>query len=208
MIGKSKSIFCFFCILLAIFGCGSDEEEPVVEETPSEKIVGSWDLVTVNGKSLKADVQEDAENGWEVVEAGEKLVFAPDGSLFKEASIGMKLRVEDSSIVDGWLLDFTVRMYFKLTLNGTYVISDQTIEFISGVRVNVEFDFSIDDTANIPELENLEQEMKESLSESTQEFEQEFASEFELELDTHTFDFNGDRLTLVQGSERIVYRKR
>lgn len=207
MVGKFKGVFCFFVVLLTMFGCGGDDEESIIEESPSEKIIGSWELVSINGKSPKTDAQ-DSEDDLEIIEAGEKLVFAADGSLFIELSGAMKARVEDSTIVDGWLLDFTIRMYFKATISGSYVISTQTIEFISGDRANVDFDFSIDDSEDIPKLKELEQEIKEWLQEFAQELEQEFVSELELELDTHKFDFNGDSLTLRQGNERKVYRKK
>ena len=207
-IDKSKSIFWFFLILLGIFGCG-DEDTPIVTEAPSEKIVGSWELITIDGKPLKVDVQQDWGNEeGEVVEATEKLVFGADSSFFREISLVAKQRIKDSSVIPGLLLDFTSRFYFSFTLNGTYIVSDQVIEFILGDRVNVDFDFSIDDAESFPELEELEQEIKESMQESARESEQEFVSELELELDTHTFDFEGDHLTLVRASENRVYRKR
>ena len=207
-IDKSKSIFWCFLILLGIFGCG-DEDTPIVNEDPSEKIVGSWELITIDGKSLKVDAQQDWGNEeGEVVEATEKFVFGADSSFFREISLVLKQRVKDSSVIPNLLLDFTIRLHFSFTLNGTYIVSDQVIEFILGDRVNVDFDFSIDDAESFPELEELEQEIKESMQESARELEQEFVSELELELDTHTFDFEGDHLTLVRASENRVYRKR
>ena len=204
----TSRILCFFLILLGIFGCG-DEDTSVVNEDPSEKIVGSWELITIDGKTPKADSQQDiGDDEGEVVEAGVKFVFGADSSFFREYSLVIKQRVKDNSVViPGLLLDFTIRYYLSLTLNGTYIISDQVIEFIQGDRVNVDFDFSIDDTESFPALEELEQEVKESLQEFARELEQKFVSELELELDTHTFDFEGDRLTLMNGS-KSVYRKK
>ena len=204
----TSRILCFFLILLGIFGCG-DEDTSVVNEDPSEKIVGSWELITIDGKTPKADSQQDrGDDEGEVVEAGGKFVFGADSSFFREYSLVIKQRVKDNSVViPGLLLDFTIRYYLSLTLNGTYIISDQVIEFIQGDRVNVDFDFSIDDTESFPALEELEQEVKESLQEFARELEQKFVSELELELDTHTFDFEGDRLTLMNGS-KSVYRKK
>ena len=203
----TSRILCFFLILLGIFGCG-DEDTSVVNEDPSEKIVGSWELITIDGKTPKADSQQDiGDDEGEVVEAGRKFVFGADSSFFREYSLVIKQRVKDSSVIPGLLLDFTIRYYLSLTLNGTYIISDQVIEFIQGDRVNVDFDFSIDDTESFPALEELEQEVKESLQEFARELEQGLVSELELELDTHTFDFEGDRLTLMNGS-KSVYRKK
>ena len=208
MVSESKSIFCFFVILLAIFGCGSDEDIPAVDEDPAKKIVGSWELVTINGKSPKADAQA-SEDDWEVVEAKGKRVFAADGSFFIEIELLMKMRVEDSTIIAGFFLDFTVRMYLAFTLNGTYVVSDQVIEQILGDRVNVDFDFSIDDAESFPELEELEQEVKKSAQEFAREAEEEFVQEFELEVSSIMFNLEDDRLTLVHDSGRKeVYRKK
>lgn len=205
MFWKFISVFWFFLMLLGIFGCGGDEDT----ENPSEKIVGSWELITINGKSPKTDAQQDFEDDeGEVVDAGEKLVFGADSSFFREIVLVLKQRVKNSTIIPGLWLDFTMRLSMSFTLNGTYVISDQVIEFIQGDRVNVDFDFSIDDAEAFPELEEREQEIKELVQESARELEQELVSEFALELDTYTFGFEGDSLTLMQKNTNRIYRKR
>ncbi len=208
IIDKSNSLFfCFFTILLIIFGCGSDNENPIKAESPSEKIVGSWELITVNSKSPKRDAQEDMGDEWEVVNASEKLVFTANSSLVREQTVEFTQRVEDNSLIPGWLLEFTIRFQTAATVDGSYVISDQTIEFISGGRSNIDISFSIDDSEGFEALKELEQEINKQMIETTRVLEDEFASNIELELDTYTFDFNGNQLTLLQGSERKVYRK-
>ena len=72
----------------------------------------------------------------------------------------------------------------------------------------IEMDFSWE-TPEIPELAH---ELKDIISETERKeiesgFEREIAEEWKLELETYTFDFDGNTLTLVNGDEE-VYRKR
>ena len=85
------SILCLFLISLNLFGCGSDEEElPDEVVSPEDLLVGTWELITIDGKTPKADAQQDiGDEDSEVLTAEAKIVFAPNGSLFQEGSITM-----------------------------------------------------------------------------------------------------------------------
>ena len=202
--------FLIFLMLLGIFGCGSGEhtETPVLDEDPSEKIIGSWELVSRNGKLPKVAMQQDlADEDLEVLEADIKLIFAADSSLFGYISLGMAELIKSDSVIPGLWVDFTVNFDFTLTLSGSYVVSYQTIELIWGGRVKIDFDVSIN-TRDIPELQELEAELKESMRESGQEWEAELREAFALELQTYTYDFQGNRLILSNSSDKEVYERR
>ena len=83
MIAICKSGFYFlllFLILLGIFGCGDDEEA-------LENLIGTWELVTVDGRTPRADLQSEMGTEATVLTAGVKYVFSSDGSLFQELTI-------------------------------------------------------------------------------------------------------------------------
>ena len=188
-----------FFLLLGMLGCGGDEEDPV------ENLVGSWELITIDGKTPKEDAQEDDED-IEIRSAARKYVFASDGSLFAEISMSFSFQQTTLSAIPGFNVEYTINYRFTVTINGNYVVSGSTLEFIIGDRVNAEVDFSIN-TGGIPELERLEQELKQWAQEWAQEFEQEFKQEWELKLETYTWELEEDLLTLRNGSEE-VYRKK
>ena len=183
----------------SLFGCGGDEDT-------SENLVGTWELVTIGGKTPNAYFQQDiGDEAADVVSVAAKLVFASNGSLFREASFVISWEDPTLTVL---IPDFGFKMNATVTVNGSYVVSGSTVEFISGDRVNVDIDFSIN-TGGIPEFAQLEQDLKESAEELSQEAEQELAEEFGLDLETWTWSLEGDILTLskTDGSEE-VYRKK
>ena len=199
------SALCLFLILLGISGCGGDNEETSDDQDPSKNLVGTWELITVNGKTQKAHFQQDTgDEEIELLDFAEKVVFASDGSLFQEMLFTVRILIESSPD----LIYLRVRMGF--TIKGSYVVSGSTVEFIqSGDAINVEAHFSWETPGN-PELtQQLEQllDLEQESQEAAAEAEQEFARDFGLELDTHTFDLEGNIFTLMNGSVR-VYRKR
>ena len=72
---------CVFLILLGIFGCGGDDDTSDADEDPSENLVGTWELITIDGKTPKADLENDLKNEEaEVISAASKIVLASDGA--------------------------------------------------------------------------------------------------------------------------------
>ena len=196
---------CLFLILLSISGCGGDSEETSDDQDPSKNLVGTWELITVDGKTPKADFQQDiGDEETEVLDLAGKVVFASDGSLFQEVSLTERILIESSRAL------IYLRMRMGFTMKGSYVVSGSTVEFIqSGDAINVEAHISWETPGN-PELtQQLEQllDLEQISQEAAAEMEQEFARDLGLKLDTHTFDLEDNILTLMNGSVR-VYRKR
>lgn len=52
-------------------------------KTPSKNLVGTWELISIDGKTLKTDSQKDMEDlKTEVLGIETKIVLASDGTLF------------------------------------------------------------------------------------------------------------------------------
>ena len=193
-------ILCLFLILLGVFGCGGDNEETSDDQDPSKDLVGTWELITVGGKTFQPEMVDEET---ELLDAAEKLVFASDGSLFQEVSFTTRILIESSPNL------IYLRMRIRVTIKGSYVVSGSTVEFIqTGDAANIEMHISWE-TPGDPELK----QRLEQLSD-WEEYSQERGAELEesardagLRLDTHTFDLEGDLLTLMNGGEH-VYRKR
>ena len=216
--------FVYTCLLLCwvvsvgLLGCGGDEVEE--ERDPLEDLVGSWELIKIGSKTPEAYFQGDGNDG-AVSEASMKLVFASDGSLYREASISFSETESIDTEILGLKVEYTIELKLKITVNGSYVASGSTLEIISGDRVNSDVSFSVSydvDTAGIPELEELELELNEKARELEKEFneefkeaerslEQEFREEFGLELTTYTWHLENDLLTLTN-EDQEVYRKK
>ena len=194
-----------FLILPGISGCGGDSEETSDDQDPSENLVGTWELITVDGKTPKAELQQNTvDEEIEILDSAGKLVFASDGSLFQERSFTVRILIKSSPDL------IYLRMRMGFTVKGSYVASGSTVEFIqSADAINVEAHLSWETPGN-PELtQQLEQllDLEQESQEATAEAEQEFARDFGLELNTHTFDLEDNILTLMNGDVR-VYRKR
>ena len=113
-----------FLLLPGIFGCDRDA---------SKVLVGTWELLTIDGKTPEVHFQRDLESQeTNVLAAALKLVFASDGSLFQEVSFSLQVPMPGISS----------RIQMVVTVNGSYVVSSSTIEFISGDRANIEFNIS------------------------------------------------------------------
>ena len=202
-------LLCITLILLC-FGCGGDEEETLEEVVTSEDFVGTWELIRINGKSPKADAQQDMGEGETVHTATEKIVFASDSSLFHEVYLLQSGAVED---IPGWK-NVRLGIEMKATMKGSYVVSVSSVEFIySGDTLsdvlNFKIDFSWNSGGNLDfereanqifDIEQFEDELGQSLK-------QQLTQDFGLELDTYTFDLKETILTLKNGDEK-VYEKR
>ena len=200
-----SSTLCLFLILPGISGCGGDNEETSDDQDPSKNLVGTWELITIDGKTPKAYFQQDiGDEEIELLDSAGKVVFASDGSLFQEVLLTVRILIESSPDL------IYLRMRMGITIKGSYVVSGSTVEFIqSGDAINAEAHISWETPGN-PELtQQLEQllDWEQKSQEAAAELEQEFARDFGLELDTHTFDLEDNILTLMNGSVN-VYRKR
>lgn len=198
--------FCLLCLyfILLCFGCGGDDQDTLEEVVTPEDFIGTWELIRIDGKTPKVSFQDDfGDEAVEVLQVEAKLVFANDAALFREASMTMRVLIDDSLT----LIYLKMRIRFIQELR--YVVSVSTVEYIgSGKDVSIEFDFSWE-TPEIPELAH---ELNDIMSESERKevesnFEREIAEEWKLELETYTFDFEENTLTLVNG-DKEVYRKR
>ena len=193
-------LLCFL-LPLGIFGCGSDEDDA------SADLVGTWELITVNGETPEmAYEDEDVE----VLTVRLKYVFGPDGLLVQDATVTMRARTEDFSL--GVAINYAVTFSMSLTLGGRYVVSDSTLELISGASVNARLDdVKVDISAeNVAEsiFEQLERETEQNFrEESEQEFKQLIEQEYGLTSETYTWSLEGDILTLHNGDVE-VYKKR
>ena len=192
------SILYFLLILFGIFGCGGDEG------TTSEDLVGTWELITVDGKMPRADVQQIAGNeDFEVLAVALKVVFASDRTLFQELSITARRLINTSPSL------IYLRMYMSLTTKGRYVASDSTVQFIQALDpTNIQMDFSWETPGNSDLKQRLDQNS--DWEQYEQELESAFrqgAQDFGFEVDTYTYKVEGDILTLTNGIED-VYRKR
>ena len=220
---KIVYICLLFCCLVSVglLGCGGDEVEE--EKELLEDLVGTWELIRIDGKTPQTFLQED-ENEFEVTAASMKLVFASDGSLYRELSFTFQGTGTFDTEIPDLTVDFTAGFKMKFTIKGSYVASGSTLEVIldDQSQLNVDFSFlpvSYDvDTRGIPELEKFEQELNEKAQELNQEFkersnefereaEQEFKEEFGLDLTTYTWHIESDLLTLRNGDTE-VYRKK
>ncbi len=153
-------IFCCL-VLVVLLGCGGDEVEE--EKDPLEDLVGTYELVKIGGKTPEAYFQNEIDA--EVSEGSMKLVFAPDGSLYREASFlaSFTETIDPAEIYD-LMVDVIFELKFKFTVNGSYVASGSTLEIISGDQINTDFSITVSvdvETLGVPELEEFEQELNE-----------------------------------------------
>lgn len=201
-------ILCFFLILLGIFGCGDDEVETSDDEveTPDEavdtsaKIIGTWELITIDGKKPKAYIQQDIENeATEVLEVENKMIFASNGIFRQEASITTRLLIDDVPS------PIYLRSHLHITTKGRYAVSFPTIVLISDDDSDVKLDISLETPGN-PELKK-QLEQQAAWKQLKAETQQEAADDFRLNLNIHTLELEGDILTPTNDSE-IVYKKR
>lgn len=197
---------CLLCIslILLCFGCGGDDEEILEEVVTSEDFVGTWELIRINGKSPKADAQQDIGEGATVHAATEKIVFASDGSLFGEVYLLMSGPVED---IPGWT-NVHLEIKIKGAVKGSYVVSASSVEFIySGDTLSDVLDFKVDFSWNSGGNLDFEREVNQIEEEWEQSVRQQLTQDFGLELDTYTFDLKETILTLKNGDEKVYEKK-
>ncbi|MYB96003.1 hypothetical protein F4054_06895 [Candidatus Poribacteria bacterium] len=199
---------CFFLILLCIFGCGGAEDTYSADEDSSENLVGTWELITIDGETPKADAQNNLKSEeTEVLALATKMVLASDGALFQDALLTVQTLIEASPN------SIYIKSQIRQTVEGRYVVSGSTIELIrSGDDVRITTHTSWKTPGN-PELkQQLEQdpdseEFRQGFEAGLKDELQKNADNWALQLSTNTFDLEADLLTLINGSER-VFKKR
>lgn len=210
-------ILCVFLILLGIFGCGGDEIDISDDEgdevdtsgdevNPLAVFAGTWTLTTADGETHKADLQQLIENKrTEVLEAESTVILSPDGSMVQIISFMIQLLIADSPG------PVYVKARVRSTTEGYYVVSipnsTMTCTPVDD-NLNIKATFSVEAPKN-PELKRQWEEILELV-----EYEKEIEADFEevpirveLYRKTHTFNLEGDLLTLTSDRE-FVYEKR
>ena len=206
---------CFFLTLLGICGCGSDEVdtsddevETAGDDDSSKTLVGTWELISIDGNTPKVDAQGNLNSEeTEVLAVVSKIVLASDGALFQEGSLTVRTLIEASP------KSIFIRSQVRQTVEGRYVVSGSTIELIRAgddVRITTHTSWETPGNPKLkqqlgqdPEAEELRQGFEAGLKEELQKN----ADNWALQLSTNTFDLEDDHLTLINGTER-VYKKR
>ena len=201
-------ILCLFLILLGIFGCGGDSEETSDDQDSSKNLVGTWELITIDGKTPKADAQKNLQSEeTEVLALAAKIILASDGALFQEVSLTVRTLIEVPPN------PIYIRSRVRQTVEGRYVVSGSTIELIrSGDDIKVTTHTSWESPGNIELKQQLEQdpdseEFRQGFEAGLKDALEKNADNWALQLSTNTFDLEGDILTLTNGSKQ-VYKKR
>ena len=201
-------ILCLFLILLGIFGCGGDSEETSDDQDSSKNLVGTWELITIDGKTPKADAQKNLQSEeTEVLALAAKIILASDGALFQEVSLTVRTLIEVPPN------PIYIRSRVRQTVEGRYVVSGSTIELIrSGDDMKVTTHTSWESPGNIELKQQLEQdpdseEFRQGFEAGLKDALEKNADDWALQLSTNTFDLEGDILTLTNGSKQ-VYKKR
>ena len=168
----NKSILPMFLIIFGMLACGADDELSVDEEDDNHPIVGSWELVTVDGMTMQELLYQelgDLEGTNPIAEVGDNLIFNADGSFFREITMMIKLNPQDDEIFED-TPDITLKMSVSATFGGTYDISDKTVEFIIPERVDADVDISVEGADVLFKVKGFEQELIEMESAFEAEF--------------------------------------
>ena len=196
-------------LVLAISGCGEIDEQPPAEApNPAKDLVGTWEMITIDGETPKEDAQKNVNLAeLKILAVDTKIVFAEDGAFFQDLKLTSRVLIESKPNL------IYLKTLVRQTVEGSYVVSETTLELIrSGEDVKITTHTSWE-TPDKPELkQQLEQDL------SSQEFKEGFDVGFKdalqknvdnwgLQLKTNTFHIENNILTLSNGIER-VYRKK
>lgn len=191
-----------YLLSISLFGCGDDEDA-------SETLVGTWELVAIDGESLKSDQHSDrGDEGAAVANMEVKSVFGSDGSWVSEIILSHRWLLEEGVLVKGVYVNPAIILTETITVKGNYVVSGSTIELMSGDSRNVKKEIALD----WPEIEGIDFEAVEKAIEQElglKHWEEETESAFEVTTDTYTWNLEEDILTLSQtdGREEVYRRK-
>ena len=196
-------------LCLAFAACGeADEPTPAEDPDPSKDLVGTWELITIDGETPIADAQKNLKTeAAEMLAVDTKIVFAEDGDLFQEAALTLRVLIEPKPNL------VYLKTRVRQTVEGSYVVSGTTLELIrSGDDVKITTHTSWETPGN-PELkqqleqDSFSQELKEGFDAGLKEELQKNVDNWALQLKTNTFHIENNTLTLSSDTE-MVYKKR
>ena len=177
-------------------------------KTLSKNLVGTWELISIDGKPLKAAAQKKMETlHAEVLGMETKIVLASDSTLFCDGLSTLRTLVETSPPV-------YIRSQIHKTVKGHYVVSGSTIELIcsdDNVRLTIHTSW---ETPGNPKLkQGFEQsprteEIRQTLEAGIKQGFQKNPGNLALGFGTYSFDLEDDRLTLIAGIKYVLKRKR
>ena len=169
----------------AIFlSCGGDEEKREPEEPSREDIIGSWEIVSIDGETpdeLAASLF--GEDEVETKATKKDYVFVADSSWY--ANLGFQGEID---LGNG--LSVTFEMNFAI--NGKYTVSGSKLSFVyESVNVILE-----------------PKDLWESIGITENDLEQQFRSDFLFDIESGTWSLSGNTLTLTNnGGNKTVLRK-
>ena len=167
----------------AIFlSCGGDEEKPEPDEPSKEDIIGSWEIVSIDGETpdeLAASLL--GEDGVETKATKKDYVFVADSSWYANLEFQGEIDLGDGVSV-------TFGMTF--TVKGKYTVSGSKLSFVNE-EVNVILN---------------PKDLWESIGIAESALEQEFRRDFHLNIDNATWSLSGNTLTLTddKGSKTVL----
>ena len=112
-----KMLPLFAAILLVMIGCGGDEEEPepMVQEPSKEDLVGSWEIVSIDGETPDEFASSIfGEDGIEAKATKKDYVFVADSSWY--ANLGFQ---GEADLGSGLSVTFGI----TFALKGKYTVS-------------------------------------------------------------------------------------
>ena len=201
-------ILCVFLILLGVFGCGGDEVDTADDEVDTAddevdtaaKIIGTWELITIDGKKPKAYIQQDIEDeATEILAVANKILFASNGIFRQETLITSRVLILDAPT------PVYIRSVLSITTKGRYAVSISTVVFIYSNDEDIKLDLSLDTPGNPKLKQQLEQQAE--WKELKAKAKQEAPHDFKLDLNIQTLELEGDILTSTNNG-KVVYRKR
>ncbi len=208
-----KSLLLVFLIILGMLACGADDELSVDEDDDNHTIVGTWQIVSIDGMSMRELLYQqlgDLEGKNPIAEADDNLIFNADGSFFREISMTIKQDLEDDVIFNA-PPDITLKIAVSITFGGTYEISDKTVEFIITERLDADVDISLEGEG--AEFILKVEDVKRELIEMESAFEKEFKHSphpltSSSENTIYEFSFENNKLKLEHEIQTLVYRKK
>ena len=200
-------ILCVFLILLGVFGCGGDEVDTADDEVDTAddevdtaaKIIGRWELITMDGKKPKAYIQDIEDEALEILAVANKILFSSNGIFRQETSITGRVLIVDAPT------PVYIRSLLRVTTKGRYAVSISTVVLTHSNDEDIKLDISLDTPRNPKLKQQLEQQAE--WKELKAKAKHEAPYSFKFGFDIQTLELEGEILTSINNGE-AVYRKR